>query len=248
MKEKIFAIILGCFMFVPCSAFADMITFDDGSGLSATADFSYSGSTLTIALTNTSTALPSGFSNSDQLLTSIGFDFNGGLTITGGSVVVGAGSTAFFDSGNLFGGADVSSEWGFGNANTTTGFAGLDNVVSAMQSSTVSKGGSAFAPDLLDLDGPSNLNGPQGGLTNGLLPLGGLGAIDNSGLITLSLSGVLGSLDFLTNGVVVEFGSDAHFINTVPEPTTIALLGIGLAGLAGAEVRRRRKKKTVDKS
>ncbi len=48
--------------------------------------------------------------------------------------------------------------------------------------------------------------------------------------------------DILEDKIRQEIGT------VVPEPTTVALLGIGLVGLAGAEVRRRRKKKAVDKS
>jgi hypothetical protein len=48
-----------------------------------------------------------------------------------------------------------------------------------------------------------------------------------------------------TNAGVFSFSANS---TPVPEPTTVALLGIGLVGLAGVEVRRRRKKKTVDKS
>ncbi|GAX61556.1 triosephosphate isomerase [Candidatus Scalindua japonica] len=52
-----------------------------------------------------------------------------------------------------------------------------------------------------------------------------------------------------TNGEI--FGLDNVFIastaDPVPEPTTIALLGIGLAGLSGAEVRRRWKRRQLIK-
>ncbi len=40
---------------------------------------------------------------------------------------------------------------------------------------------------------------------------------------------------------------DVAATEPVPEPTTVVLLGIGLVGIAGAEVRRRRKKRAVDK-
>ncbi len=74
---------------------------------------------------------------------------------------------------------------------------------------------------------------------------------------TLNLQGIdleyIGTLtdegvNVIGGGQLTQFGSTGTTVGAVPEPATVALLGIGLAGLAGAEVRRKRKKKAVDKS
>jgi|APSaa5957512535_1039671.scaffolds.fasta_scaffold00307_1 hypothetical protein len=59
-----------------------------------------------------------------------------------------------------------------------------------------------------------------------------------------------GSLDLTPSEAfdAVHLAASAPESEPVPEPTTVALLGIGIVGLTGAEVRRRRKKKAVDKS
>ncbi len=217
---------------------ADSITVDyvgtgTDAGLSGQAVFTADGTTtLTIALSNTSTGLPSGFDVADQLLTAIGFDL-GGRSVSGGSVKVGAGSTAYFSTGTYSATRDISGEWGYGDG-SSGGLAGYDIVLSSMQSNA------DFAFPGPSLDNPANLNGPAGGLTNGLLALNGKGAVDHSVLISLTLSSALSLSDlgtYLADGSGIEFGSDAAFLTPVPEPGTIALLGLGLGGLA---IRRRR--------
>lgn len=211
-----------------------VVVFDDGSGLSAEAEFTLlgAGDEIEIRLKNTSTSIPMGFSNSDQILTGLSWDFN----VTGypdvpeiisGTVIVGPSSTAYFDTGTYGPGTDISGEWGFGNMNGT---GALVNFVSGNAAQGTPFGGP-------NLDGPSNVDGPQGGLVsaNGI-PLGGLGAIEDEVIITIQLSAALSSeLDIFGElGIArVEFGSDAHFIDTVvPAPGAAALLAAGglLAG------------------
>lgn len=216
----------------------------DLNGLSARAVFTLdtdNASSLEIELINTSTGVPVGFGNDDQLLTSISFDLgdpgvNGGdPVITGGTVVIGPGGRSInFDwvQQQLGPGDDVSGEWGFGN-DDGTGM--LANLVSALQAETTAFGGD-------NLDGDEDIDGPQGGISADppLVAIGGLGAAADSVVITLSLDAPLTDLNFLdTNGVIVEFGSDAAFL--VPEPATLALLALGALApvLSGRRLRRR---------
>ncbi len=65
---------------------------------------------------------------------------------------------------------------------------------------------------------------------------------------SFTLTGVNKSMGWWgSNRAILTIDYETGDPPAVPEPATVALLGIGLVGLAGAEARRRRKKKAVDK-
>lgn len=195
---------------VPSYAWGLTIFLSGPSGLTAEAEFNLpNATTLTVRLKNTSTGVPIGFTSADQLLTGVSFDFAGATSITGGSVVTGPSSASLnFSIANVSANADVSGEYGFGNGGTT-GF--LPNFFSGNQA-----GATQFAGP--NLDATTGINGPQAGLVANpiVVPLGGLGAIQDEIVATLNLSQAIQDLSFLDNGVIAEFGSDAAFIT--PEP------------------------------
>ncbi len=222
------------------TAGATTVQFADPSGLSAQATFALlnGGSTLQIALQNTSTAAPGDFGAADHLLTSIGFNLNG-VSIVGSGSTVNIGATSQSVNFNAFHGpgADISGEFGFGN-NGNTDFGSLVNFVSAMA------GGNPTRFSGPNLHGPGSLNGPSGGLISPAL-LGSIGnhsAVNSEVIFTLNLSGSLADLSFLANGVRIEFGSDRHYLDgitttLIPLPGAAGMAALGLA-LIGSRRRR----------
>lgn len=222
-------------------AAAATILLNDPSGLSAEVEFSLvNPTTLEVRTKNTSTGAPSGFAAADQILTSVSWDFSGSTSITGGSVKTGPTSGSVnFSVANVGANADVSGEYGFGNGGTTGLFA---NFISGNTAGATSFGGT-------NLDGPAGLNGPQGGLiaSPAVVSLGGLGAIQNEWIATLTLASPLANLDFLDSGIIVEYGSDAAFLpgdpdgGIIPEPATTTLVVVGCAAMFMVRRLRRRR-------
>lgn len=229
------------------SAQAAPIVYDAGNGLSASADFNVAGSTLTILLTNTSTPSFGGQDgSSNMVLSSLSFDLPTGVTIIGGSVVLGTGSNVVRSTNTdawavQSGTFDLNTVYGFSNTGVgNTGGASLPNATNAITSH--SNGGNA----VISFTGVTGL---PGGLEWGIVPSGtkdiGNNAfyVQNSVLLTLALSAPLADLSFLTAGSYVEFGSDYLYVpsTAVPEPTSLLLVGTGALAVAARARRRRRR-------
>lgn len=245
-------------IFAVTNSFATPIefSFSEASGRSATASIDAIDGQLVIVLTNTSTGAPD-TNSANSLLTALYFDLPDSASITGGTVLISPESyTENFKakSGSaisLTGGANVSSEYGFGNngdailtSQLPEGDPAIEHVnfFSAMATHTTPF---LTIPPGTNLDGTVSLDGPQAGLTNNAVDLGGMGAICNSVTAYINIMGIdlnnpesaSSTLSYIfQDGVTFEWGSDAYFYTTtyappVPEPSTLLMVLIGLIGL-----------------
>ena len=212
----------------------ELFLLSDPSGLAAEAEFTLLGPTsLQVRLRNTSTGVPLGSTEADQILTGVSWDFGapgvnvGDVDIIAGSVMTGPTSLSLnFSVTDVGPSADVSGEYGYGNDDGT---GALPNFISSNTAGSIGFGGA-------NLDGPADRDGPQAGLVAApvLIPLNGLGAIQDEIIATVTLDRPITEQELLadlySHHVRVEFGSDATFLET-PEPQTVVMLVLGAATL-----------------
>lgn len=208
----------------------------DPSQLSGTVNMSYvsNSSTLTIVLSNTS-GLFSSTNAASNLLSGVGFVLPSTMSIGGGTASA-AGATMINCRGCS---SDVSPAWGYDNnppnsgpfIDPTINSHKVTTVISTVQSSVTN-----------DFSGSAPVKGPSYGILSSKLPTsaaGGQTAFQDFLTFNVTLNGTY-SGDLLryiaNNNVVLAFGSPTA---AVPEPSSLALFGLGLLGMGFVSRRRK---------